>query len=165
LERKDLISSEWGFLAAKRAPCGDQHDARRSKAGLGCFGTDLEAMAAKAEEDRQPCVEYIGPRGASHFVKMVHNGIEYGDMQLIAEVYDVDPRAWAEAKETLGYLCRMEPGWSKSYLIQITSEILAKVDPDTGKPLVEMILDEAQQKGTGKWTSQKRLDIGALSRP
>lgn len=122
----------------------------------------LKAMAAKAEEDGQPCVEYIGPRGAGHFVKMVHNGIEYGDMQLIAEVYDVLTRGLGlQAKELSGIFAEWNLGELKSYLVQITSEILAKVDPDTGKPLVEVILDEAQQKGTGKWTSQNALDIGA----
>jgi 6-phosphogluconate dehydrogenase len=122
----------------------------------------LRAMSAKAEEDGQPCVEYIGPRGAGHFVKMVHNGIEYGDMQLIAEVYDVLTRGLGlQAKELAQIFAEWNQGELRSYLIQITSEILGKVDPDTGKPLVEMILDEAQQKGTGKWTSQNALDIGA----
>ncbi len=122
----------------------------------------LKAIAAKAEEDGQPCVAYMGPRGAGHFVKMVHNGIEYGDMQLIAEVYDVLTRGLGlQAKELSDIFAEWNQGELKSYLIQITSDILAKVDPDSGKPLVEMILDEAQQKGTGKWTSQNALDIGA----
>jgi 6-phosphogluconate dehydrogenase len=121
----------------------------------------LRAMAAKAE-DGQPCVEYMGPRGAGHYVKMVHNGIEYGDMQLIAEVYDVLTRGLGlPAKELSSVFADWNQGELKSYLIQITSEILSKVDPDTGKPMVEVILDEAQQKGTGKWTSQTALDIGA----
>ena len=121
----------------------------------------LKAIAAKAD-DGQPCVDYMGPRGAGHFVKMVHNGIEYGDMQLIAEVYDVLTRGLGlSASELSKIFAEWNQGELKSYLIQITSEILAKVDPDTGKPLVEVILDEAQQKGTGKWTSQNALDIGA----
>ncbi len=121
----------------------------------------LRAMAAKAE-DGQPCVEYMGPRGAGHYVKMVHNGIEYGDMQLIAEVYDVLTRGLGlPAAELSSVFAEWNQGELKSYLVQITSEILAKIDPDTGKPLVEVILDEAQQKGTGKWTSQTALDIGA----
>ena len=104
----------------------------------------------------------MGPRGAGHFVKMVHNGIEYGDMQLIAEVYDVLTRGLGlSAAELSAIFAEWNQGELKSYLVQITSEILAKVDPDTGKPLVEVILDEAQQKGTGKWTSQNALDIGA----
>jgi 6-phosphogluconate dehydrogenase len=121
----------------------------------------LRAIAAKAE-DGAPCVEHMGPRGAGHFVKMVHNGIEYGDMQLIAEVYDVLTRGLGlSAAELSKIFAEWNQGELKSYLIQITSEILAKVDSDTGKPLVELILDEAQQKGTGKWTSQNALDIGA----
>ncbi len=121
----------------------------------------LQAMAAKDEEN-QPCVDYMGPRGAGHFVKMVHNGIEYGDMQLIAEVFDVLTRGLGlSASELSNIFAEWNLGELKSYLVQITSEILAKVDPDTGHPLVEVILDEAQQKGTGKWASQNALDIGA----
>lgn len=121
----------------------------------------LTAIAAKAE-DGEPCVDYIGPRGAGHFVKMVHNGIEYGDMQLIAEVYDVLSRGLGLTPAELSKIfAEWNHGELKSYLVQITSEILAKVDPETGKPLVDLILDEAQQKGTGKWTSQNALDIGA----
>jgi 6-phosphogluconate dehydrogenase len=104
----------------------------------------------------------MGPRGAGHFVKMIHNGIEYGDMQLIAEVYDVLSRGLGlSAAELSSIFAEWNQGELKSYLVEITSEILARIDPDTGKPLVEMILDEAQQKGTGKWTSQNALDIGA----
>jgi 6-phosphogluconate dehydrogenase len=121
----------------------------------------LKAISAKAE-DGQPCVDYMGPRGAGHFVKMVHNGIEYGDMQLIAEVYDLLRR---RLSLTAGELHEIFSEWNKgelkSYLIEITADILKHVDPETGAPLVDMILDEAQQKGTGKWTSQNALDIGA----
>ena len=120
----------------------------------------LTAIAAKAEGD--PCVAYMGPRGAGHYVKMVHNGIEYGDMQLIAEAYDVMARGLrmpaAELAEVFG---QWNQGELQSYLIEITSEILARVDDETGKPLVNLILDEAKQKGTGKWTSQDALDLGA----
>ncbi len=121
----------------------------------------LRAIAAKAE-DRQPCVEYIGPRGAGHYVKMVHNGIEYGDMQLIAETYDVLHRGLglsaAQLQETFA---EWNTGELKSYLIEITADIFAKADEETGHPLVDVILDEAQQKGTGKWASQNALDVGA----
>lgn len=121
----------------------------------------LRAIAAKAE-DGVPCVDYMGPRGAGHYVKMVHNGIEYGDMQLIAECYDLLHRGLGiPAPELSQIFTRWNEGPLKSYLIEITAEILAKVDPDTGKPLVDVILDEAQQKGTGKWTSQNALDVGA----
>ena len=121
----------------------------------------LQAIAAKAE-DGQPCVDYMGPRGAGHFVKMVHNGIEYGDMQLIAEVYDLLRRGLGlTAGELHETFSEWNKGELKSYLIEITADILKHVDPETGAPLVDVILDEAQQKGTGKWTSQNALDIGA----
>ena len=121
----------------------------------------LRGIAARAE-DGQPCVEYIGPRGAGHYVKMVHNGIEYGDMQLIAEAYDLLHRGLGMPHDELHDVFRE---WNqhelKSYLIEITANILARKDEETGGPLVEVILDEAQQKGTGKWASQNALDVGA----
>ncbi len=121
----------------------------------------LRAIAAKAE-DGAPCVEYMGPGGAGHFVKMVHNGIEYGDMQLIAEAYDLLSRGLGlTAKELHEIFDEWNQGELKSYLIEITAAVLATVDPDTGRPLVDVILDEAQQKGTGKWMSQNALDVGA----
>jgi len=121
----------------------------------------FKAIAAKAE-DGQPCVAYMGPRGAGHYVKMVHNGIEYGDMQLIAEIYDILHRgAGLSAKELSDQFAMWNTQELKSYLMEITAEILKKSDPESGLPLVDMILDEAQQKGTGKWTSQNALDLGA----
>ena len=121
----------------------------------------LRAMAAKAD-DGEPCVSYMGPRGAGHYVKMVHNGIEYGDMQLIAEVYDVLARAGGmSAREIADTFAAWNEGELKSYLVEITSRVLERVDSDTGKPLVDLILDEAQQKGTGKWMSQNAFDVGA----
>jgi 6-phosphogluconate dehydrogenase len=121
----------------------------------------LQAIAAKAE-DGQPCVEYIGPRGAGHYVKMVHNGIEYADMQLIAEVYDLLHRGLGlSANELHEVFTEWNAGELKSYLIEITADIFTRQDPETGRPLVDVILDEAQQKGTGKWTSQNALDVGA----
>jgi 6-phosphogluconate dehydrogenase len=121
----------------------------------------LRAIAAKAD-DGQPCVEYMGRGGAGHFVKMVHNGIEYGDMQLIAETYDLLSRGLGlTAPELQSVFAAWNEGELRSYLIEITAEVLGKTDPDTGRPLVDVILDEAQQKGTGKWTSQNALDIGA----
>jgi len=120
----------------------------------------FKAIAAVAEGE--PCVAYIGPRGAGHYVKMVHNGIEYGDMQLIAEAYDILHRALdLSARELHDIFAEWNEGELQSYLIEITRDIFAKVDPETGQPLVDLILDEAQQKGTGKWTSQDALDIGA----
>ena len=121
----------------------------------------FRAIAAKAE-DGQPCVEYIGPRGAGHYVKMVHNGIEYGDMQLIAEIYDILHRGLGlSARELHAVFAEWNAGELKSYLIEITADIFEKMDDETGHPLVDLILDEAQQKGTGKWTSQNALDVGA----
>ncbi len=118
------------------------------------------AIAAKAE-DGQPCVEYMGPGGAGHYVKMVHNGIEYGDMQLIAEAYDLLSRGLGlGADELHAIFSRWNEGFLKSYLIEITADIFKTIDPETGLPLVDLILDQAGQKGTGKWTSQNALDIG-----
>src|SRR6187402_2936818 len=121
----------------------------------------LRAMAAKAE-DGEPCVAYMGPRGAGHYVKMVHNGIEYGDMQLIAEVYDVLSRAAGmTAREIADVFSEWNDGELRSYLVEITARVLEHVDNETGRPLVDLILDEAQQKGTGKWMSQNAFDVGA----
>ena len=121
----------------------------------------LRAIAAKAP-DGEPCVDYIGPRGSGHYVKMVHNGIEYGDMQLIAEVYDLFRRGLGmTVAEIQAIFSEWNTGELRSYLIEITADVLGKQDDLTGKPLVDMILDEAQQKGTGKWTSQSALDLGA----
>ncbi|RLC57261.1 MAG: phosphogluconate dehydrogenase (NADP(+)-dependent, decarboxylating) [Chloroflexota bacterium] len=119
----------------------------------------FKAIAARVDGD--PCVTYIGPRGAGHYVKMVHNGIEYGDMQLIAESYDILSRgAGLSAAELHEVFAEWNQGELSSYLIEITADIFAKIDEETGKPLVEVILDEAKQKGTGKWTSQNALDLG-----
>ena len=121
----------------------------------------FRAIAAKAE-DGQPCVDYIGPRGAGHYVKMVHNGIEYGDMQLIAEVYDLLSRGLGlTAVELHTIFAEWNTVELKSYLVAITADIFNKKDLETSRPLVDLILDEAQQKGTGKWASQNAFDVGA----
>jgi len=123
----------------------------------------LEPILTKiaAQVDDGPCCTYIGPSGSGHFVKMVHNGIEYGDMQLIAEVYDVLRNALAlEASELADIFAWWNEGVLNSYLIEITAKVLSRTDEETGKPLVDMILDKAGQKGTGKWTSQIALDLG-----
>ncbi len=118
-----------------------------------------EAIAAKVPDG--PCVTYVGPSGAGHFVKMVHNGIEYGDMQLIAEVYDLLRKvAKLDAEEMADIFDQWNQGDLQSYLIEITGKILRVKDPETGKPLVDLVLDKAGQKGTGKWTSQIALDLG-----
>ncbi|HEX7393326.1 MAG TPA: NADP-dependent phosphogluconate dehydrogenase [Anaerolineaceae bacterium] len=132
-----------------------------SRQGYDTLEPILKAIAAKAD-DGQPCVEYIGPGGAGHYVKMVHNGIEYGDMQLIAEVYDLFRRGLGlSAAEMQAIFIEWDKTVLHSYLIEITAKVLGKIDEQTGKPLVDLVLDEAQQKGTGKWTSQNSFDIGA----
>lgn len=122
----------------------------------------VTAISAKAPADGAPCVAYIGPGGAGHYVKMVHNGIEYGDMQLIAESYALLKAALNPSAEEFHQIFS---SWNEaelsSFLIEITADIFTKMDDDTGQPLVDVILDKAGQKGTGKWTSQNALDIGA----
>ena len=116
-------------------------------------------IAAQVEGD--PCCTYIGPDGAGHYVKMVHNGIEYGDMQLIAEAYFLMQEGLGvSARDMHAVFAEWNRGDLDSYLIQITADIFAKTDEATGRPLVELILDAAGQKGTGKWTSQNALDLG-----
>jgi 6-phosphogluconate dehydrogenase len=110
----------------------------------------FEAIAAKV--DGQPCVIHIGPGGAGHYVKMVHNGIEYGDMQLIAEAYALLRAAGMSTDEMAEVFARWNEGELHSYLIQITAEALRQRDPETGQPVVDLILDKAGQKGTGQWT-------------
>ena len=119
----------------------------------------LEAIAAKT--DSGPCVTYVGADGAGHYVKMVHNGIEYGDMQLIAEAYDLLRHALGlSAPQIAEVFAKWNRGKLASYLIEISAEILTAIDPETHKPLVDVILDKAGQKGTGKWTAQIALDLG-----
>jgi 6-phosphogluconate dehydrogenase len=116
-------------------------------------------IAAKVNGD--PCVTYIGPRGAGHYVKMVHNGIEYGDMQLIAEAYDLLHNGLGlSAAELNEVFATWNEDVLASFLIEITADIFARMDEESGVPLVELILDQAQQKGTGKWTSQEALNLG-----
>ncbi|HBV57457.1 MAG TPA: phosphogluconate dehydrogenase (NADP(+)-dependent, decarboxylating) [Weissella confusa] len=123
----------------------------------------LKEIAAKAPEDGKPTVAYIGPNGAGHYVKMVHNGIEYGDMQLIAESYDLLKRLLKLDKDALaGTFAEWNKGGLDSYLIEITADILTRDDDlGSGKPMVDMILDRAGNKGTGKWSSQSALEVGA----
>jgi 6-phosphogluconate dehydrogenase len=122
----------------------------------------MQAIAAKAPEDGKPCVAYLGPRSAGHYVKMVHNGIEYGDMQLIAEAYHILQGALGlGAAELAAIFEEWNKGELDSYLISITAQIFRRIDDLTGKPLVDLVLDTAQQKGTGKWTSQDSFNIGA----
>jgi 6-phosphogluconate dehydrogenase len=118
----------------------------------------LEAIAAKT--DAGPCVTHVGPDGAGHFVKMVHNGIEYGDMQLIAEVYDVLHRGLGRATPQIADVFdEWNRGRLESFLVELTAHVCRVMDPQTGNPLVDVIQDKAGQKGTGKWTVQIALDL------
>src|SRR6516165_10650713 len=120
----------------------------------------FQAIAAKAP-DGSPCCDWVGSEGAGHYVKMVHNGIEYGDMQLICESYDLLARiAGLDAAALHDVFARWNKGPLDSYLIEITRDIFGYRDPETGKPLVELILDAAGQKGTGKWMVGSALDLG-----
>src|SRR3981081_4462569 len=111
-----------------------------------------------AQVDGEPCCRYMGPDGAGHYVKMVHNGIEYGDMQLICEAYAIlKDIVGMNASELADTFSDWNKGELDSYLIEITSQIFRKIDPDTGKPLVDVILDKAGQKGTGMWTLQSAI--------
>ncbi|MFD0669321.1 NADP-dependent phosphogluconate dehydrogenase [Ramlibacter sp. MAHUQ-53] len=120
----------------------------------------LQAIAARAE-DGEPCCDWIGAGGSGHFVKMVHNGIEYADMQTLCEAYWLMRElAGLSAGDMAGVFGQWNEGELASYLVGITADILKRQDEDTGQPLVDLILDTAQQKGTGKWTSQVALDLG-----
>ncbi len=119
----------------------------------------LEAIAA--ESAYGPCVSRVGPDGAGHFVKMVHNGIEYGVMQAIAEAYDMLKRGRGlGAAEIAELFARWNEGPVESFLVDLTAKVLAVEDPETGRPLVDVILDEAGQKGTGRWAVESALDLG-----
>ncbi|KQX08472.1 6-phosphogluconate dehydrogenase [Leifsonia sp. Root1293] len=123
------------------------------------LGPILKSIAAIAEGE--PCVTHVGHDGAGHFVKMVHNGIEYADMQLIGEAYDLIRRGTGKSPaEIADIFSEWNRGELESYLIEITAEVLRQVDAETGQPLVDVILDQAGAKGTGAWTVQTALDLG-----
>jgi len=123
------------------------------------LGPMLETISAHV--DGTPCCTHIGPDGAGHFVKMVHNGIEYADMQLIAEAYDLLRHAAGMTPAEIAETFRTwNTGRLNSYLIEITAEVLAHTDAATGRPFVDIVLDQAEQKGTGRWTVQDALDLG-----
>ncbi|MFD6439962.1 decarboxylating NADP(+)-dependent phosphogluconate dehydrogenase [Peribacillus sp. NPDC060186] len=150
------IGISGGEVGALRGPSimpGGDKDAYEKVAPI------LTKIAAKVNDD--PCCTYIGPKGAGHFVKMVHNGIEYADMQLIAEAYTfLREKLHLEVNEIADIFETWNLGELKSYLIEITAEILRKKDEVTGLPLIDVILDKAGQKGTGKWTSIQAIDNG-----
>lgn len=148
-----VSGGEEGALKGPSIMPGGQEEAYKHVAPI------LEAISAKVDGDS--CVTYIGPNGAGHYVKMVHNGIEYGDMQLIAEAYFILKHVLGlSAQELHDVFKDWNQGELDSYLIEITTDIFKKIDDETGKPMVDVILDKAGQKGTGKWTSQSALDLG-----
>ncbi|RKN86694.1 NADP-dependent phosphogluconate dehydrogenase [Paenibacillus ginsengarvi] len=148
-----VSGGEEGALKGPSIMPGGQEDAYKLVEPI------LTAISAKVNGD--PCCTYIGPDGAGHYVKMVHNGIEYGDMQLICEAYQLLRDVLGLSTEELHEIfAEWNKGELDSYLIEITADIFTKVDPDSGKPMVDVILDKAGQKGTGKWTSQSALDLG-----
>ena len=123
------------------------------------IGPIFESIAAQV--DGTPCCVHVGPDGAGHFVKMVHNGIEYADMQLIAEAYDLLRAGTSASPAELADIFRTwNEGDLESFLIEITADVLGHVDAATGRPFVDIILDQAEQKGTGRWTVQSALDLG-----
>ena len=123
------------------------------------LGPMFESIAAQV--DGTPCCVHVGPDGAGHFVKMVHNGIEYADMQLIAEAYDlIRTGTGASPAEIADIFRTWNEGDLESFLIEITADVLAHVDAATGQPFIDIVLDQAEQKGTGRWTVQSALDLG-----
>ncbi|MGD6749302.1 NADP-dependent phosphogluconate dehydrogenase [Streptomyces sp. BH105] len=146
-----------GEEGALHGPCIMPGGSVESYASLGPM---LEKISAKAK-DGAPCVTHVGPDGAGHFVKMVHNGIEYADMQLIGEAYQLlrDVAGYSPA-QIADIFRTWNTGRLDSYLIEITAEVLSHVDEATGKPFVDVVQDQAEQKGTGRWTVQIALDLG-----
>ena len=157
-ERRDAAMAARGLRFIGAGVSGGEEGARKGPAimpgGPASTWAEMrpifEAIAAKV--NGEPCVVHIGPGGAGHYVKMVHNGIEYGDMQLICEAYALMQAAGLPTEAMAGVFERWNGGELQSYLIEITARILAQRDPETGAPIVDVILDEAGQKGTGQWT-------------
>jgi 6-phosphogluconate dehydrogenase len=148
-----VSGGEEGALKGPSIMCGGTAEA------YGIVEQLLTTIAAQV--DGTPCCRLVGPGGAGHYVKMVHNGIEYADMQLIAEAYDLLGRgAGMGAAELAEVFARWNQGDLDSFLIETTAEVLGKVDQATGRPLVEVVLDEAEQKGTGRWSVQSALELG-----
>jgi 6-phosphogluconate dehydrogenase len=165
--RRNKMLAEKGFLYIGTGVSGGEEGARHGPSIMP--GGQKEAWdlvqpiltKIAAQVNNEPCCTYIGADGAGHYVKMVHNGIEYGDMQLISEAYFIMKNALGmSADEMHQVFAEWNRGPLDSYLIEITRDILARKDEETGKALVEVILDKAGQKGTGKWASQNALDLG-----
>jgi len=148
-----VSGGEYGALHGPSIMPGGRREAYESVEPI------LTRIAAQTADG--PCCAYLGSGSAGHFVKMVHNGIEYGVMQVLAEAYDVMRRGMGLSNDRIqAVFAEWNQGELASYLVEITADILSRTDDETGDPLVEAILDEAQQKGTGKWTSQAALDLG-----
>jgi 6-phosphogluconate dehydrogenase len=166
--RRDRALREQGLLFSGTGISGGEEGARHgpsimpggAEEAYARVAPTFEAIAAKV--DGQPCCTHIGPDGAGHFVKMLHNGIEYADMQLIAETYAVMKDALGLGyPEMQAIFAEWNRGELDSYLIEITADILGKSDPETGRPMAEIILDRAAQKGTGAWAVAAALELGA----
>ena len=163
-ERRDAWLTPLGLRFVGAGVSGGEEGARKGPAIMpggpastwAVLQPIFEAIAAKV--DGQPCVIHIGPGGAGHYVKMIHNGIEYGDMQLICEAYSLFKAAGFSADEMADVFEQWNAGALQSYLIQITAKALAQRDPDTGQPVVDLIQDKAGQKGTGQWTQLSAAD-------
>jgi 6-phosphogluconate dehydrogenase len=162
---KDLASKGIRFIGT--GVSGGEEGARKgpsimpggTPAGWEMIRPIFEAISAKAGADGdEPCVAHIGEGGAGHYVKMVHNGIEYGDMQLICEAYQIFAAAGFSSAELAEVFRLWNTGELESYLVQITSEIFCQTDPETGQPIVDLIVDKAGQKGTGRWTVLNAVD-------
>ncbi len=165
--RRTRYVEEKGLLFIGTGVSGGEEGARRgpsimpggSPAAWEHVRPIFQAIAAKVD-DCSPCCDWVGQGGAGHFVKMVHNGIEYGDMQLICEAYSLMQAAGMQPREMSAVFDEWNRGELNSYLIEITRDILAKTDDETGRPMVDVILDAAGQKGTGKWTGITALELG-----
>ena len=165
-DRREERLREKGILFLGMGVSGGESGARHgpslmpggSEEGYTRIRSILEASAARV--NGEPCVAYLGPRSAGHYVKMVHNGIEYGIMQLIAETYDLLSRGLGFDAERLSSIYeKWNRGELQGYLIEITAQVLARKDDRTGRPLVDMIMDRARQKGTGKWASMDAMEL------
>jgi 6-phosphogluconate dehydrogenase len=166
-QRREAALREQGIHFVGMGVSGGEEGARYgpslmpggARAAYDLLAPMLEAIAAKT--DSGPCVTYVGPDGAGHYVKMIHNGIEYGLMQAIAEAYDLVRRGLGlPADEVAGLFAEWNRGPLESFLVEVAAQVLSARDAETGHPLVEMIVDRAGQKGTGKWTAESGLELG-----
>jgi 6-phosphogluconate dehydrogenase len=167
-ERRDVWLASKGLRFIGAGVSGGEEGARKGPAIMpGRPASTWQAMqpvfeAIAARVDGEPCVRHIGPGGAGHFVKVVHNGIEYGDMQLICEAYALMQAAGMSAGDMAEVFERWNGGELQSYLVEITARILAQRDPETGAPIVDVIQDRAGQKGTGQWTLAAAADSAVV---